>query len=522
MIAYTLKSGIILLMMYGAYAFLLKREKLFTFNRFFLISSIVIALIIPLLYVPVTFTLPSKVNDVFTGYTNLISSPVATDKTAETILTGNSIPGGNSLRRDFKLVIIGIYSLISTFLLIRFIRNIYLIRRKIRSSQKITHEGYKLVLTDEKSVPCCFNKTIFLNREDYNTGSIDPELIRHELEHARQSHTIDILFIELIKIIFWFNPLFILYNKAIRINHEYLADKGVIHHKYDISAYAHKLLACVSTGNSIPLTSSSDYSFTKNRIIMLTKPNPSRSSSGIRILMAMSLMLLISVITVSFRNPDREVKGFVLNKYGKYLAGVDIRVKGQKDKIRTDDMGHFILRNAPENAELTFSAKDYASKTVSVVFTTEMVIKLIPDISTDELKKRAAEFFPARGSNPLIVIDGVPDEKVLMTEIDPSNNVSSIKILTSSDAMQKYGDKAKSGAIEIITENEKGSTKSPAYDSPEFKAKTLVLVDGKVYSGNINDIPVDKIGSMSVLNYKSSYDKFGEKGKEKVIEITTK
>ncbi|MGE5406914.1 MAG: hypothetical protein ACM3NR_04295 [Methanosarcina sp.] len=39
-----------------------------------------------------------------------------------------------------------------------------------------------------------------------------------------------------------------------------------------------------------------------------------------------------------------------------------------------------------------------------------------------------------------------------MTEIDPSNGVSSIKILTGMDALQKYGDKAKSGAIEIITE----------------------------------------------------------------------
>jgi beta-lactamase regulating signal transducer with metallopeptidase domain len=465
MIAYIFKSGIMLLLMYGAYTLLLKREKLFAFNRFFLMGSIIIALIIPLLAFPVTFTLTSKVNDVFTGYNNLISSPVTIDHTtSDSAISVNSISGENSITQNYKSILIVINLVISAFLLIRFIRNIYLIRRKISLNEKISHEGYEIVLTDVKSVPCCFYKTIFLNREDYNNTAIDPELVRHELEHARQLHTIDILFIELLKIFFWFNPLFILYDKAIRINHEYLADNGVIQNKFDISAYGYKLLAFASTGTNIPLTSSSNYSFTKNRIFMLTKSNPSRSSSGIRILMAISIMLLVSV-TVSFQSPGGEVKGFVLNKYGKYLAGVEIQVHGQKSKVSTDEMGHFVLRNVPGNAEITISSKDYASKTVSPVFTSEMVVNLTPDISNDDLKKRVSEFFPARGSNPLIVIDGVPDEKLSMNEIDPSNGVSSIKILTSMDALQKYGDKTKSGAIEIITENGKVKTKSPAYDS---------------------------------------------------------
>lgn len=257
---------------------------------------------------------------------------------------------------------------------------------------------------------------------------------------------------------------------------------------------------------------------------MLTKFKSTIFYTGIRTVPNMTFMLLV-FISLSFQNPGKEVRGFVVNKYGKHLSGVQITVSGQKNKVSSDAMGHFVVRNVPETATITISAEDYESQTVSPVFTSEMVIRLQPDVSLDELRKRSAEFFPAPGSRPLIVINGVAEEKLSMAEIDPANHVASLKIFTGNDAMSRFGDKAKNGAIEIITEPVPIAGKSkigPPVDSPEFKEKTLVLIDGKVYTGDIKDIPNDGTKSMYVGEYTSEYDKYGFKGKEKVIEFKTR
>ena len=70
------------------------------------------------------------------------------------------------------------------------------------------------------------------------------------MEHVRQSHTLDIILIELVKIFYWFNPVHLLYDRAIRINHEYLADNGVISDSPDIKSYTDKLLSYI-TGRKI-------------------------------------------------------------------------------------------------------------------------------------------------------------------------------------------------------------------------------------------------------------------------------
>jgi bla regulator protein blaR1 len=275
---------------------------------------------------------------------------------------------------------------------------------------------------------------------------------------------------------------------------------------------------------SIPLTSSSNYSLTKKRIFMLTKSKSRKSIVRIRILLTLSLMTLVFILQ-SFQNSGKDVNGFVVSKYGKHLSGVQIYLSDQKNKITSDAMGHFVIKNIPENATITISAKNYVSQTVSPIFSSEMVIRLTPDVSNDKLKKNYKDFFPEPGSNPLIVINGVVEERVSMADIDPTNKVASLKILSDKAASTKYGEKAKNGAIEIITINDNAAeqtVKMPSADSPEYKVKTLVLLDGKVYTGDIKDIPVQSVKNLSVRNYTDAYDKYGEKGKEKVIEITTK
>jgi beta-lactamase regulating signal transducer with metallopeptidase domain len=69
--------------------------------------------------------------------------------------------------------------------------------------------------------------TIFINQDDYHNRKIE-ELYTHELIHVTKKHSIDILIIETLKVLFWFNPIFIFYKRAIQLNHEFLADEKVV------------------------------------------------------------------------------------------------------------------------------------------------------------------------------------------------------------------------------------------------------------------------------------------------------
>jgi hypothetical protein len=135
-----------------------------------------------------------------------------------------------------------------------------------------------------------------LNRDDYINGRIEKELLYHELEHVKQSHTIDIILIELVKIFYWFNPVHVLYDKAIRINHEYLADKGVISDDYDIESYIEKLIGFIVGKSNIPLTSGSNHSFTKKRLLMMTKAKSKGFIYGLRISGTLSLTLVFFLL----------------------------------------------------------------------------------------------------------------------------------------------------------------------------------------------------------------------------------
>jgi hypothetical protein len=196
MTTYLIKSSIILLLMFGLYWFLLRKEKIFVFNRFFLLVSIIFSLLTPLISIPVNSGFTSPVNEILSTYHDFIPrANSAEDLTTDVMRLGDSSTDNGSL----SSILLTLYLFGMVSFLIRFTRNIYVISRRSRSSEKIYFEGYQIFLTKEKSIPCCFFKNIFLNREDFQNNRIDSELINHEIEHARQSHTIDILFVEVLK-----------------------------------------------------------------------------------------------------------------------------------------------------------------------------------------------------------------------------------------------------------------------------------------------------------------------------------
>ncbi|WP_388045678.1 M56 family metallopeptidase [Flectobacillus roseus] len=187
-----------------------------------------------------------------------------------------------------------IYGLILGVLLIRFLRGLYLITRKAVMNEKLVHQNAHLVLIEEKIAPFSFWNYIFLNKSIYQTKGIESDILLHELTHVKQKHTWDILFVELFLIVFWWNPILYLYKKAIQLNHEFLADREVLA-QTQVPTYQ-QLLLQNATGNALYLTSSSTFSITKKRFLMMTH----HTSVTARILRGVACLPLILVLIAGF------------------------------------------------------------------------------------------------------------------------------------------------------------------------------------------------------------------------------
>jgi N-acetylmuramoyl-L-alanine amidase/beta-lactamase regulating signal transducer with metallopeptidase domain len=267
MIDFLLKSAISLIVFLGFYYLILEREKIHKFNRFFLLISILISLIIPF----VTFEF---IEFVETAPVIQYDEPINIEK-AEVVLNQNPtienvITAQESI--DYlPYVFWSIYVSISLIFLFRFSKNYFKLIVKSKINPSVKYKNASLILLEEKTLPHTFLNFIFVNSEDFKNKNIEDELFAHEMVHVNQKHTLDILFIEFLKALFWFHPLFYLYKKAIQLNHEFLADEEIVN-TYNNVPYYQNLLLHKSNGNTtIYLASNLNYLITKKRLLMMTK-----------------------------------------------------------------------------------------------------------------------------------------------------------------------------------------------------------------------------------------------------------
>ena len=449
MIIYIIKSSIGLIVMFGLYWFLLRQEKLFIFNRVFLIISVLFSLSVPFISIPVNIrndelqgSILTTLNSAIPSYSsehNTFSSPVY-----PSFNETEPLPAPTE-RINLTQILILLYFTGALILLVRFIRNIFFIYRQMQISEKISCSGQLLVLTNHQINPFCFFSTIFVSKRDYLNDNITEELLTHELEHIRQSHSIDIIFIEIVKIIYWFNPVLFLYSRAIRVNHEYLADNGVIHGSYEIKDYADKLINYVSCKRNVPLTSGFNPSLTRKRLIMLTKSRSGMINYGARIFITINLaaaLLLVLSFTPSYSNP----------------ITIDQNMSVLSDKIseKVIDIDTSQLKKVALNTEIK---------------------KAESGTNLDQTKTGPQE------NEKLIIVDGVVYTKKL--DDIPMRSIQSISVLGNFQATRKYGEKGKNGVIEITT---KGKTSVPTdiktAETPNTEPQ--VNVNGVAAATNMN------------------------------------
>ncbi len=261
MIIYLVKSTVLLCLLLALYKLLLENEKMHFFNRFFLLFALVFGLSAPL----ITFEVKqnTKVAGVDIQQVQALANEPAEfiSESVTPILIPESetvIPSQETSTIQEPVpapiftvlnVILFIYGLGALVLFVRFVIGIGEIVQKVRSGEKSKSGSFTLVLLDESITPQSFLRWIFLSKSDYESEKIGPEIMEHEQTHIRQLHSIDVVLIEILKILFWFNPVFYWYRNTMLLNHEFLADDGALLKSSSSQSYQ-ELLLSYSSGKS--------------------------------------------------------------------------------------------------------------------------------------------------------------------------------------------------------------------------------------------------------------------------------
>src|SRR5665647_1697634 len=200
---YLLKSAVWLTGFTIVFLVVLRNERYFRLNRIYLLSGIVAAIVFPFYTWHYAVILPSVQVD-FTTTSSVSAVAMA--------LSVTKIP----IYWWFYLV--GLVCLV-----IRLFWQTGMVVRKLRKTGYVKTGSVKLVRTPEYDGSFSFFSFVFVNPSI--TDIETKEIVNHEREHIQQRHWFDLLLVELLCMLQWFNPFVWIYARLIRQNHEYLADE---------------------------------------------------------------------------------------------------------------------------------------------------------------------------------------------------------------------------------------------------------------------------------------------------------
>ena len=310
------------------YKLLLEKERMHTFKRYYLLAALVLAIAIPSIRFVEYVEVPDAPTPTHSEFANTGST-----QTVMPINEKNPTPVIQKTWTDYWPVILWtIYGFGVLLFVLKLLFHIGKIVRNVRNHPKIPIGRIIHVLLKDSLVPHTFLNYIFLNRQKFEANEIPKEVLLHEAAHVRQKHSLDVLFVELLQIVFWFNPLIHLIKKSIKLNHEFLADEAVIEQGTSTSEYQNTLLSFASSpeyqkyqpsmANAINYSS---YSSIKKRFKVM-KARTSRKSILFRTLFIAPLLAILLYgfsTTVQIQKEEAPVTGLREGATKKELSEVN-------------------------------------------------------------------------------------------------------------------------------------------------------------------------------------------------------
>ena len=278
----------------SAYYLLFLRDKTFHhYNRFYLLGTMVLSLLLPLLKV-----------EYFT---------IETDSRILLLLNQFNQNSAQEVENSFNFWDFGtlILGIVSFFLLAKLTLGLVKIHQLKKEFPKESIEGITFYNTNLHDAPFSFFRNLFWKKSILINSDLGKQILKHEMVHIEQKHSFDKLFVQIIQSLFWFNPIFYFIKKEITLIHEYLADKKAVKNA-DTRAFAQMLLASNFSGNVLPATSPFLSSNLKKRLKMLTQKNTKYSYArrilALPILFGVSFALLVNAKNIEIKKQNKAIE----------------------------------------------------------------------------------------------------------------------------------------------------------------------------------------------------------------------
>lgn len=336
MLDYIIKVLLFQTLFLVVYDLFLKKETFFQWNRAYLMTTSLLAYIIPL----IKFKSVQKVvpQEYITNLPKIVLSPTTT---IEQTINWSSVLF-TTLQYVFLLGVI----IATIFFLLKLYRILYL----ISNNEKEKKDNYLLIFLENNAAFSFFNY-IFLGKT--TSKQYKQQIIEHELVHVQQKHSLDLLLFEMQRIVCWFNPYSYIYQHRISELHEFIADAKAIKHR-DKTSYFNNLLGQTFDVQKISFINLFfKHSLIKKRIVMLSK-NKSKQFLKLKYLLLVPVLVSMLVYTSCEKEEIAQQ-----NKNKKRLTTLYFGIKGKTDisKIETKKEGYFdvYLGDAPEGKKISYN-----------------------------------------------------------------------------------------------------------------------------------------------------------------------
>jgi beta-lactamase regulating signal transducer with metallopeptidase domain len=543
-VIYLGKVAIATFAFYIVFQFLFSYWKNFWFNRQYMLGSMIIPFILPL----ITFTIVREAAPTFVLLENT---------SAENVM--NTMPTMQKTISHHQIILI-IYFTGLAFFLLRLLAGHIKAIHILKKSRKKQINGIPLYIHPEEIHPFAFFNKIAMPESVINNPAFDL-IVKHELVHTKENHWIDNLLSEIICAIQWFNPFSWLMKNALKSNLEFQADEKAVAGN-EAETYQLALVSMankVGIGTFLTAINSSDL---KTRIQMMKKKTGNRYAVARQLVVLPLLALLVmglanrevKTVTYPFEKEVEErllsnkpgeqnnigpvesnqvsqfkVKGKVTDHQGEPVSSATVIRKAANTGTITDKNGNYEIAAHQQNETLIFSLTGYAKQEIEISGRSEIdvtmhplhhqniIIKKADKITGNNKEEDVPEEIIIRktgnATQPLFVVNGVIMESI--DHISP-DRIKSISVLKNESATALYSEKGKNGAVVIAL---KGQLKPEDYPAA---GKPLILVNGHATSANINEINPEDIKSIDVYKGVSALTKYGDLARNGAIAITLK
>jgi len=384
---YLFKASAGMVALYGLYWLLLRKHTYFTFNRFYLLTALLIALAAPFVVLTEKAPEPLPITQISLEPATVVYQPME-----EPFMTTEQ-------------VVWLVYGLGVLVMLGRLGFRLWQVLKIIRAGEHQRAGKYILVRAADASISSfSFLNYLVVSQKDAETyGEV---VLRHELVHIQERHSWDLLWLELVHVFWWFNPILIFFKRSLKEIHEFIADERATNG--DRMQYAHTLVGYAFGVSPNVLTNNFfDATQLKNRIAMLTKNRSSRWVLG-RYLLAVPLIIGL-VVLVAARRAELEVsdneqlmteeltvKGRITTQDGKGLPGVAVIVANTQRGTTTDLEGNYRI-NVMRGKQLVFSFVGFKTQVLDVMQSEQNVIMQLEPKELGEVVVVAYGAEPSKG-----------------------------------------------------------------------------------------------------------------------------